>query len=157
MTFIQVEYASMTDIKKSLVVPYTSTQMYDLVTNLEKYPEFISWCKGVEIHSQAPYKIKASLRAVKLGMDFTFPIIYQLEPNQSIKIFLLNKGPFRNIEALWRFQIVNNNATQLGLEIQYELSNTFLGWTLTPLIKNEVNHILKDFSKRAVQIYGPKV
>jgi len=146
----------MTEIKKNIVLPYTSTQIYDLVNDLERYPEFISWCKGVSIHSQTSYKTTASIQASKFGMDFTFSIIYQPEPSKMIRIHLLNNGPFRSIEALWRFKTLTNHETQLGFEVQYELSNRLFGWTITPLLKNEINHLLKDFSARAEKQYGAK-
>lgn len=146
----------MTEIKKNIVLPYTATQIYDLVNDLEKYPEFISWCKGVTVHNQTSYKTNASIQASKFGMDFTFSIIYQLEPSKMIRIYLLNNGPFRSIEAFWRFQTITNGETQLSFEVQYELNNRLLGWTLTPLLKNEINHLLKEFSIRAAKYYGSR-
>lgn len=143
----------MTDIKRSITVPFSSMQMFDLVKNLASYPEFLSWCKASRVQNQTPYKIQATLEASKFGMDFTFSILYQLEANQLIKIFLLNKGPFRTIDAFWRFRSIDNHQSQLTFELHYQLSSAFLSWTLTPLIKNEVNHVLKEISQRARKIF----
>jgi ribosome-associated toxin RatA of RatAB toxin-antitoxin module len=142
----------MTEIKKSITLPYTSKQVYDLVSDLVHYPEFLSWCKGVTVHSKTPYKTNVSINASKYGMDFTFSVLYQFEPT-IIKIYLLNKGPFKSIDAIWRFQALTDNETLLSFEMNYELSG-LIGWTLTPILKIEVNALLKDFSERAKKLFG---
>ena len=39
----------MTAYKEKVVVPYTTQQMYDLVAQVERYPEFLPWCIGARI------------------------------------------------------------------------------------------------------------
>lgn len=144
----------MTTIKKSENVPVTPAQLFALVNAIETYPEFLPWCKKAVVHGQAPNQIKASMLGSKWGIDFSFGFIYLLHPNSMIEIRLMNTGPFRYVKALWRFTDLGAAGTKLGLEIEYEFNSAFLGWTLTPLIKNECSKVLKDFYNQARKIYG---
>lgn len=143
----------MTVIKKEVVVPYPVTKMYELVNEVEKYPEFLSWCTAAKIQTKSPYKMIASIQGNKAGIAFVFTMVNSLQPNQLITIHLDRTGPFRRLEAYWRFSSLEQGS-RLGFELQYEFTNVLMGWTLTPLIKNEVNKMLNDFAERAKGIFG---
>ena len=142
----------MTTIKKDISLPNSTSEMFALVTDLEKYPDFISWCKQIVVHSRTPTQIRATGMITKFGKDVQFSFIYTLYPNSMIQIHLLNTGPFKSFSALWRFTDTAQGS-KLTLELEYELSNTFIRWVLTPIIKNEVSNVLKDFSNRAKVVY----
>ena len=145
----------MTNIKKSVNVPYTTTQMYDLVTRLEQYPEFISWCDGASVQSRTQTKLVATLHGSKLGINFSASIIYLLHPSDLIEIRFMYTGPFRQIQGFWRFEtIAGKEGSQFSFELQYEFSNAMLGWTLSPIIRSEAGKLLNDFTERAKKIYS---
>lgn len=141
-----------TEIRKEIDTPYTTAQMFDLVTNIEQYPEFISWCKKTVVQSRKPNQIRASLIGNKLGNDFGVNFVYGLFPNSMIQVTLMETGPFRIIDILWRFT-QTDKGSKLILELKYELSSIWLRWTLSPVIKNETSNILKEFLARANTIY----
>jgi ribosome-associated toxin RatA of RatAB toxin-antitoxin module len=139
----------MTEIKKTIEVPQSIEKMYALVTAVENYPDFISGCLDVQLHKKDQSKINCLVEAQKMGVNFAFPMVYVLHPPQMIEITLPTGGPFRQIKGFWRFAPNAGGGTQFTFELQYEVSNAFLGWTLTPLIKNEIGKLMKDFSDRA--------
>lgn len=143
----------MTVIKKSETVPYTDAQLFDLVTDIEKYPEFLPWCRAAIVSERTDRLIKASIQGTKLGKDFTASFIYRLIPNKGIDIQLIYTGPFRKIVPQWRFEALGGK-TKFSFEIEYEFGNVLLGWTLSPIIKNEASNLLKEFIRRAKTLYG---
>lgn len=144
----------MTTIKKNAEVPYTTSQMYDLVTAIQDYPKFLSWCKEATVQSRTPQKIQATIHGEKWGINFGFSFMYQMQSSNMISIHLMHTGPFRFIKSLWRFQPLDKGGCQFGFELEYEFANPFYNWTLTPLIKGESNNIMKAFAARAKEIYS---
>jgi ribosome-associated toxin RatA of RatAB toxin-antitoxin module len=55
----------MASVNKSVVVPYTVAQMFDLVNNLEDYPKFLPWCKDISIHAQDLHQVQATIHIAK--------------------------------------------------------------------------------------------
>ncbi len=144
----------MTQVKKTTKVPYTVAQMYELVLDVDRYPEFLPWCKAATINNRGQNRIQATIRGQKLGIDFVASFYYYLQPNKMITIQLLYTGPFQQIEGAWKFDWASNNESQFTFELNFEFSNRILGWTLTPIIKNESSNLLRDFVNRAKAIYG---
>lgn len=143
----------MTTITKDVVVPYTTDQMFTLVTTVDEYSAFLSWCRGVDIQNKSPHNITSYVEGYKMGIPFVFTLIYQIQSDKSIQVRLLNNGPFQYVQGLWRFTPVNEGS-RLSFELQFEFKNRFMAWTLTPIIKSEIASLVKDFSLQAKKIFG---
>jgi ribosome-associated toxin RatA of RatAB toxin-antitoxin module len=144
----------MTVIKKALEVPYTTEQMFEIISAVEHYPEFVSWCKKTIIQSRNPHTQTATVYGHKIGISFAFTMVNQLQANRMIDIHLMNTGPFRQLKAAWRFEMAENGRSRFIFELQFEFINRFLGWTITPIIKNEASNLMQEFRQRAKALYG---
>jgi len=143
----------MNTIKYGATLPYSAAQVFELVCNIQQYPEFINWCTSTTVHNRTPYKITATVYGHKLGVHFGVSIVYTLQVNRLIEIYLSPK-PFRSIKGLWRFEAVSENSTRLNFELEFEFINRLLGWTLTPIIRTEVKNLITAFEERAKQLYS---
>lgn len=143
----------MPDIKRTAIVPHTAAQMFELVNNIEDYPQFIPYCKSTEIISRNIDEVHATLNFAKGGFEKSFSTINRLQPDKMIEIRLLH-GPFRHLEGFWEFKPLSDNSCQVILDLEFEFSNRFLSIAFEPLFTQIANMLVDAFSKRAEQVYS---
>jgi ribosome-associated toxin RatA of RatAB toxin-antitoxin module len=141
-------------IHRNTLVPYTVSQMYDLVNHIETYPEFLPWCKASHILSRNDDEVRARLVLAHGGLEKSFETCNRLQINKMIEIRLLN-GPFRSLEGFWRFeQGADANTCRVSLDLEFEFSSKLIGLMLGPIFNPAVNTLVEAFSKRAIAVYG---
>jgi ribosome-associated toxin RatA of RatAB toxin-antitoxin module len=140
-------------IKQSAVVPYTPEQMYDLVNGIDKYPEFLPWCKTSEIHLKTEDEVKASLTLAKGSLEKSFTTVNRLQKNKMIEVRLVS-GPFRHLEGFWTFETIGDNLCRVSLDLEFELANTLISFAIGPLFHQMANTLVDAFCNRAKEVYG---
>ena len=147
----------MTTIHRTALVEYSAKQMYDLVNNIDAYPEFVPMCQAVEIHSQSETHIDATLKIAKGAVKLDFGTHNEMVENESIKIRLL-KGPFKRLTGFWKFTpLSNHQACKVTLDLEFEFSNRLVALGLGLIFNNLANSMLDAFCKRADNVYGKVV
>ncbi len=144
----------MTIITRSARVPYAQKQMFDLVNDIEAYPNFLPWCLSSRIISKEDDVIYASLALTKGGIQHTFSTQNRLILNQSITIELID-GPFKRLEGYWQFNMIDNNqGCHVKLDMDFELANRLIDIMLGPVFTQISGSLVDAFCKRAQQVYG---
>ncbi len=140
-------------ISRSALVLYTAEQMYNLVSDIESYAEFLPGCAGAHIDRQEGNQLEATLEIAKMGLRHSFSTRNIMTPGQSIEMRLL-RGPFKQLAGLWTFQALGSEGCRISFELEFEMSNKLTQATLGPLIGQMMNAMVDAFSSRAKQIYG---
>jgi len=140
-------------IKKTAFVPYSTAQMFDLVNDIEAYPEFLSWCRTSEILSKNEDEIHATLELTGAGLSKKFTTHNHLQHNKMIEIRLVN-GPFKHLEGFWRFEEVSEKACHIIFDLEFEFAAGLLGFALGPVFHQIANTLVDAFSQRAGVVYG---
>ena len=83
----------MTVIEKSALVKFSAQQMFDLVNNIEDYPQFLPWCSGSRIMKRGDDFVEAELIISKGGFNKSFSTRNKIDPAGVITVSLLD-GPF---------------------------------------------------------------
>ncbi|OGT53869.1 MAG: ubiquinone-binding protein [Gammaproteobacteria bacterium RIFCSPHIGHO2_12_FULL_41_15] len=143
----------MSIIKKMATVPHTIEQMYQLVDEIQYYPEFVPWCKDVKIFKRTDDEVRASLTFVKGAMKKSFTTSNRLQPHKMIEIRLVN-GPFKRLEGFWQFETVADNHCQVTLFLDFEFSSGLMASFFSPLFHSVANRLVDTFCQRAKKIYG---
>jgi len=144
----------MPDIKRSAIVPYSAKQMYELVNDIRRYPEFIPWCKNATILSENEDEIRAELNFARGALEKAFTTCNRLQKDKMIEIRLIN-GPFKHLEGFWRFEpLPEGQGCQVLLDLDFEFSNRLLGLAFGPFFTQVANLLVDAFSKRAKEVYG---
>lgn len=145
----------MTTIHRSALVPYTPGEMFDLVNDVEAYPDFLVGCRASEVLSRDADEVRASLTLEKGGFKKTFSTINRMQAHKMIEMRLL-EGPFKHLEGFWRFEAVDDSACRVSLDIEFEFSNRLMGMAMGPMFNQIVNSLVDAFCQRAVQVYGER-
>ena len=132
---------------------YTPEQLFDLVIDVARYPEFLPWCIGAAITGRHEDGFEADL-AIGLRLlraRYRSRITYQ-RPSR-VDVTLVH-GPFRYLTNQWRFQKMDRTRTEIGFEVDFEFRSSALARAMTPLFGLAVRRMVHEFEQRAERLYG---
>lgn len=127
--------------------------MFDLVADVESYPEFLPWCGHAHSESLTEDEDHATVEIAKGGIRKSFTTRNLLDRGHSIKMHLV-EGPFRRLEGIWCFEVLDESACKVSLNLEFEFSNRLVEATLGRAFGEIANTLVDAFCKRAVQVYG---
>lgn len=139
-------------IKREATVPHSAAQMFDLVNRIEDYPQFVPYCKSIDILSRTDEEVRASLNFAQGALHKSFSTCNRLQENKMIEIRLLD-GPFHNLEGFWRFESLDSGC-RVTLDLEFEFSNKLIGMMFGPVFNTITNTLVDVFCQRAKQVYG---
>jgi ribosome-associated toxin RatA of RatAB toxin-antitoxin module len=142
----------MKKIARSALLPYSAEQMYQLVNDVAKYPEFLPWCGGSEVLSQSDYEMTASIKIAKAGIQQYFVTKNHLVPAQRIEMSLVD-GPFKHLKGKWQFKVLDVDACKIQFEVEFEVSNPILNLAIGTVFEQIASTMVDSFCERAKQIF----
>jgi ribosome-associated toxin RatA of RatAB toxin-antitoxin module len=143
----------MTIVQKSALVKFSAQQMFDLVDNIEAYPQFLPWCSGSRIIKREDDVVEAELMISKGGFKKSFSTRNSIDRGGRISISLLN-GPFSYLEGVWNFMPLREDASKISLDLEFEMSGKLASLAFGAIFNQICNTMVSSFTDRAKQIYG---
>ncbi|TBN08364.1 type II toxin-antitoxin system RatA family toxin [Agrobacterium cavarae] len=140
------------------LVKHSPDRMYDLVADVEKYPEFLPLCDGLTVRSKKERDGKTLLVAdMTVGYKAireTFTTQVLLKPDErAIDVKYLD-GPFRYLDNRWRFEPTDNGGCSVYFFIDYEFKNRLLGALMGSMFDRAFRMFAEAFEARADRIYA---
>lgn len=142
----------MTVICKTALVRHSAMDMFVLVKDVLRYPEFLPWCQSTRVLQESPQELCAEIVVARLGIQQAFSTCNQYEPGKWMSIEL-KSGPFRNLKGMWRFLFLRADACKIALDLEFELSNSLLNQAFGEVFNYAANSLVDAFCKRADVIY----
>lgn len=137
--------------KESRVMKYSAEQMYNLVADVEKYPEFLPWVQSAKetdkFGDETVYQLKVGFGPIKE----TFSTKDVFTPTEHIAVYL-NDGPLSKLENHWYFKDIENGC-EVSFEIDFEFSSKLLTNVMNGLFHKAVQMMVKSFEERAQKVY----
>jgi ribosome-associated toxin RatA of RatAB toxin-antitoxin module len=143
----------MHSIERSVLVPYSAAQMFDLVANVEKYPDFMPWCGGSAVSERDEHGMKASVTISMAGLRQTFTTQNTHTYPTLIELELID-GPFSALHGRWEFVPLSDEACKVVFTLRYAFSSRMLEKLVGPIFNRVANSFIDSFSKRADVCYG---
>ncbi|SDV47441.1 type II toxin-antitoxin system RatA family toxin [Chitinasiproducens palmae] len=143
----------MPDVQKSLLIRHSAEQMYDLVTDVADYPNFLPWCGGVQITHQDETTMDARI-------DINFKGIRQFFATHNVQHrptsidMTFSDGPFKRFDGAWRFTPLRDDACKIEFTLHYEFANFVLDALIGPVFSHIMSTFVDSFVKRAAVRYG---
>jgi coenzyme Q-binding protein COQ10 len=134
------------------VLRYTPEQMYALVADVRRYPEFLPWCVGTRIISSDEKQLVADMTIGFKMFRETFRSEVTLDPPHEVKVRYLN-GPFRYLNNNWRFN-PHPQGTEVDFFVDFEFRSALLRATIGLVFNEAVQMMVRAFERRAMQLYG---
>ena len=143
----------MPTVQRSARVPYTTEQMFDLVNDIERYPEFLHWCRGARVDAVQGSTIEATLDIGALGFHQSFRTRNTLKRPERIGIDLVS-GPFRRLRGEWRFVPGPDGGADVSLALTFEVTVSPFGIVFAKVFEELAASQMTAFVGRAKKIYG---
>ena len=140
-------------VTKSVLVPYTAAQMFDLVDGVESYPEFLPWCGGARVIEHATDRKTARIDIDYHGVRAHFTTANVNRPPESI-VITLKDGPFRHLHGEWRFRALGEHGCKVEFALAYEFATHLLERVVGPVFGHIANTFIDAFVKRAETVYA---
>lgn len=145
----------MAEVVKSVLVPYSTFEMFELVDKVEEYPQFLPWCGGTELHHRDESVTEATIHINYLHVKQHFTTQNTKMPGEEMLI-RLKRGPFRKLEGYWRFKPLAETACKVEFVLHYEFSSSLLEKVLGPVFGMLTNGLVDAFVHRAEKVFGER-
>ena len=133
-------------------LPYTPEQMYDLVAAVERYPEFLPWCKASRITKREGDTFYADLVVAFKVWRERFSSKVHVMPKTGIDVEYIN-GPFRYLNNHWQFA-PHRDGCLVDFYVDFEFKSKILQNLIGLLFNEAVSRMVGAFETRAQQLYG---
>lgn len=138
------------------VLPYSPAQLFDLVADVERYPEFLPWAMGARIRSRSENVIVADLIVGFKGIREKFTSEVTLNrPEMRIDV-KYREGPFRYLNNHWIFNEMPDGSCEIDFFVDFEFRSRILQKIMGVLFNEAVRRMVGAFEARAAQLYGPR-
>ncbi|HXB79997.1 MAG TPA: type II toxin-antitoxin system RatA family toxin [Bradyrhizobium sp.] len=142
-------------------VNHSAPQMFDLVADVERYPEFVPLCQSLKVRQRNAGPNGTEVVIADMTVSFklvreTFTSRVTLDrPNLNILVEYL-RGPFSKLENRWTFEPKSDNSCEVGFYIAYEFKSRMLAMLMGTMFDTAFQRFASAFEKRADKIYGKK-
>ena len=150
----------MPSFKTTRHVAFTANQMFALVADVERYPEFLPLCTGLAVLSRQPVGEGEELTARRnigyksISESFTTRVL--TKPNDlKIDVSYLN-GPFKRLINHWTFKDdAAGTGSTIDFFIDYEFKSMLMGALMGAMFDQAFRRFAQAFEERAAHVYGP--
>ena len=143
-------------IQKSVLIWYSPAEMFNLVTDVAQYPQFLPWCDKATIMESTEEGMTAEIGISFSGIRQKFTTQNIHHAPSSVVMTLIN-GPFSRLDGEWLFKPVGDGsqrACKVELLLNYGFSSATLGALIGPVFDKIASTMVDSFIKRAQQVYG---
>jgi coenzyme Q-binding protein COQ10 len=138
------------------ILRYSPEQLFDMVADVRRYPEFLPWCVGARVISRNEEELVADLTIGFKMFRETFRSRVTLERPHHVHVRYLN-GPFRYLNNHWRFRPYQQGKdlwTEVDFFVDFEFRSRLLQAVIGTVFNEAVRLMVRAFERRAMQLYG---
>lgn len=146
----------MKTVHKSVLIWYSPAEMFALVTDVARYPQFLPWCDRASVEEETAQGMVAKVGISIAGIRQSFTTHNIHVPDQKV-ILKLVKGPFSKLEGEWNFLPLGDGsqrACKVEFTLSYDFDNGTLAALVGPVFDKIAGSLVDAFVKRASQVYG---
>jgi ribosome-associated toxin RatA of RatAB toxin-antitoxin module len=145
-------------VHRTALVPQTPAQMYALVNDVRRYPEFLPWCPATVVHAEDATSLSATLTFERVGVRTSVSTTNRNVPDTSIEM-VLTDGPLKSFKGVWQFHPLRARTEdgslgalkgcKVELTVEFTFRNAALDLVFGPFFEATWDSIVDGFVKRA--------
>jgi coenzyme Q-binding protein COQ10 len=136
------------------ILPHRPEQMFDLVADVGRYPEFLPWCIGARIRSRTEKLLIADLIIGFKGIRESFTSRVALDRDALTIDVIYQNGPFKHLNNNWKFTEAEADQCALDFYVDFEFKSSILQRLIGVLFGEAVRRMVRAFERRAAHLYG---
>ncbi|GMG83545.1 type II toxin-antitoxin system RatA family toxin [Paralimibaculum aggregatum] len=140
-------------------MPHSADQMFDLIADIGKYPDFLPWCSGARIRSRKTRADGAEVIEADLVISFKvyrerFTSRVVLKRSERVIDVAYLDGPFRYLDNHWTFEPEGPDACTVDFFVDFEFRSRTLQAVIGAVFNTAMQRIVSAFERRAEALYG---
>jgi ribosome-associated toxin RatA of RatAB toxin-antitoxin module len=139
-------------VERSALVTYTAAQMFALVNDVARYPEFLPWCVGARVEDVSAVERIAALKVARGVLQTEFTTRNTLQQDSQIHMKLMH-GPFRDLVGEWRFEPIGTRGSRVNFRVEFEFKNRLSARAFNAVFESLCGTIVDAFVVRAQAVY----
>ncbi len=143
----------MARVEKSALVPYPASVMFEMVLDVESYPQFLPWCRSGRLISRDEQELCGEIEVARAGVSQKFSTCNRLYPYQRIDL-RLREGPFKKLEGTWQFDALRKDACKITLVMEFEFSGRLINAAFGAVFAHIADNLVDAFCQRARELNG---
>ncbi len=146
----------MKTVNKSVAIWYSPEEMFALVTDVARYPQFLPWCDHARVLTEDEQGMTAEVGIALGGIKKAFVTRNTHEAGRRVQMELV-EGPFSQLDGDWQFHPVGDGserACRVELTLRYGFDSRALAALVGPVFDRIAATLVDAFIKRAEQVYG---
>jgi coenzyme Q-binding protein COQ10 len=148
----------MTNFKESKILPYSASQMFDLVMDIENYPQFLPWCKIakiIEIIDDQNLKADLVINFKSFFEKYTSLVSHHKISDHEFKVKAVAiDGPFKTLITKWHIKNINDQNSQIDFFIDFSFNSIILEKMISSLFEKAAQKMINAFEDRARILYN---
>ena len=138
----------MPTVSKSVLVPRSAEQMFALVDDVERYPEFLPWCRSTAVLERTAEITRARLDIDYRGLKTHIITLNRKEPPTAMTLEFV-EGPFERFGAKWSFTPLGDDGCRVEYAMEYRFSSTTVEHVVAPVFGYIAETLVDRFVARA--------
>ena len=134
-------------IERIIEVEASAEKLYQIVSDIERYPSFLTWCDSSKILSIEGHLVTASLSINLLGFKSSMTTLNRLYRPTKIEMSL-QEGPFKSFKGTWLFEVVSLEKTRVSYAMEYQISNPITGLLVKKKLASFIDQFVGEFVKK---------
>ena len=147
----------MPNLTQTKTLPHRASSMYELVLDIEKYPEFLPWCKGAKITkiiSAENLEADLLINFKSFFEKYSSNVEHKKNDDGSYLInVVVIRGPFKNLVNRWKFRDVGEKKCEVEFFIDFEFSSFLLTKMIGTIFEKAAEKMMDAFEKRATELH----
>ena len=135
------------------IINHTPQNLYNLVSDVKKYPEFLPWCLGARVKNLLKNEFDADLIIGFKIYKEVYSSQILLDPNNYKIIVNYKDGPFEYLDNYWIFKD-DKNGCEVEFMVDFKFKSVFLQTLMETLFSEAVKRMVGAFEKRANELYN---
>jgi coenzyme Q-binding protein COQ10 len=139
------------------IVPFAPRQMFDLVADVPRYPEFLPWCTAARVRRKEGPNVEVDEVAIGFGPlheKFVSRVIKAPDDPDGLRLETVGiEGPFKALASHWLFR-PHPDGCEIVFALEFEFRSLLLQHTMRMLFSEAVKRMVAAFETRARQLYG---
>ena len=139
--------------ERSALVMHTPAQMFALVNDVRRYPEFLPWCTASQVREISECERVATVQVERSVLRTSFTTRNTLIPGRKI-LMRLAEGPFRQLVGDWSFDPIGDQGARVTFHVEFEFNNQLIAVALNSAFESVCAAMVDAFVERAKKVYG---
>lgn len=143
----------MKHVERSALLPYTPSQMFAVVNDVQSYSAFLPWCDASEVLEENDKEMVARLSIARAGLRQSFTTRNRLAPPAEIRMNLVD-GPFSSLCGRWTFSAMGDDGCKIEMHLSFDFNNSLIDAALSKVFESAIDTLVDAFCERADTLYS---